>query len=1024
MKSGLCPFNGHNSVSLFAMSVNFFISFIVASMRQSLVSGFLSDFSFAHRSPLRNVKKSTIDVSSSWKLHMSASSSSTHKELGFVPTDKSDKILQLPQVMASGYSQAIDMVEAINEAVAMALKALPPYDRTNRNDHNAQIDLAFISVSSLYDGNTSPSTVVPSVLQAAACYGKGIQHLIGSTCGGFISSQATFQRASMSNLDDDERQQSARMCTPVEQEGVPGISVVFCILPDVNLQTFHVIGEDVPDDYKRLSSKDWLAAIGLATAETATIASKSALDGMEDDSQAIFLIPSPAFSSYIDELLKGFGTHLPESNVFGAIASTVSSLSRARLFRHDASANTIHTLADGCVGVVMSGDIRVETMIAQGAKPVGGIYQVVKGQDTTISAIALDETATEMVQQAEMLVTGSQDDGDNIEEEFDRVSPLASAYAKARIPKPALAEANFLMKTLSDDDQAFMRKALLVGLACRGSLGRTPSELARLAEGKSHNFAVHPVASAAMKDGSVTLSLGSVSIVQGTRMRFFVREPRYSKREVEAIWTGYKKRTIFATNDGKKKYFVPTGCFLFPTLDRGNRFFQGKAGFESTTASRYLPSTPCISGFFSNGVIGAFSSNKELNMLQSEICLHGSASAYILIGSKSNRPLYYPEKGSMDLESQGLSLENQDFKIGGTDRDATDIEKKAPRDSKGELILKRREVHAGRALTVSAVEWSVAEKSAYPTSALEGYMWDKETEVDRFRERVPLANLLSQCKLSAMDPLKPKPRDWKGPVKEVAAGGSFVIVPECKRTDPFSGSLRKRYDLSKLVKELVAKGAPALSINCDGVLFGGSLEDVTKAREASTNTEASCSENGTMPPPILASDLILYPYQLYKLRLAGADAVNLLVGALATKDLVYLIKIAKSVQMQSLLTVTSTAQVENLNNCVDSGSVDGIIVSNRELEDYSFDMSGGQALAILRSNEMKLFREKHTDALVLVEGRVGIIQWQENDDSKSPLAYIQHLKEAGADGAIVGGGLVPDPCIGRSNYLQSFRLNV
>ena len=66
------------------------------------------------------------------------------------------------------------------------------------------------------------------------------------------------------------------------------------------------------------------------------------------------------------------------------------------------------------------------------------------------------------------------------------------------------------------------------------------------------------------------------------------------------------------------------------------------------------------------------------------------------------------------------------------------VEKKAPRDKNGELILKRREIHSGRALTVSAVEWSVADRTAKPSSVLEGFMWDKETEVDRFRERVPL----------------------------------------------------------------------------------------------------------------------------------------------------------------------------------------------------------------------------------------------------------------------------------------------
>ena len=66
------------------------------------------------------------------------------------------------------------------------------------------------------------------------------------------------------------------------------------------------------------------------------------------------------------------------------------------------------------------------------------------------------------------------------------------------------------------------------------------------------------------------------------------------------------------------------------------------------------------------------------------------------------------------------------------------------------------------------------------------------------------------------------------------------------------------------------------------------------------------------------------------MRLAGADAVNLIVGALATKDLVYLTKIASSLQMQSMLTVTSVAQVENL-SVLSAKSVNGLIVSNRNV---------------------------------------------------------------------------------------------
>mmetsp|Transcript_63521 Transcript_63521/g.73073 ORF Transcript_63521/g.73073 Transcript_63521/m.73073 type:complete len:1022 (+) Transcript_63521:83-3148(+) len=907
------------------------------------------------------------------------------------------------QVLASGFSQNMDMVEALQEAVAMAIASLPPL--------LTKIDLAVVSVSSLYDGNYRPSLVVPTILEAASSYGNGIQHLVGSTCGGLISSKS----------EPSKQNNVIQACQTVEREGVPGVSIVLCILPDVQLRTFHVTGEEVPDGYGKMSSKIWKTSIGLSTSSSSTSTLQSDVNEKKNEDEPVVLVlPSPAMSNKLDDFLRGMDMHIPGCKVFGAVASTVSSLTRARLFRYDATAieigdSVVQTLADGCVGVVMEGDITVQSMIAQGAKPVGGVYQIVKGQDTTISAVALDENATELLRKTE-------DDSDNDEDDDrnDRAFKMTAAYAKAIIPKPVLAEANFVMKTLSDDDQTFMRKTLLVGVERSGSFGRTPSELGGLAEEKNHGYSIHAVASASMKDGSVTLSRGSVVIEAGSRMRFFVRESDFAKKEVEALLR-YKKHSLESTltrQDAKcAPSSPPTGCFLFSTLDRGSKFFSGKSGYESSAISEYLPSVPCISGFFANGVIGSTRASPELSMTKHESAtMNGSASGYFFIGSKSGRPIYPVNSASDDTESEkqkeDLEESNLAVKVNTSQEKVIsfDEEKKAPRDEKGELILKRREVNSGRAMTVSTVEWSVAENMAKPTSVLEGFMWDKETEVDRFRERVPLANLVSQCRLSVVDPSKSNPRDWIGPLKEIAAAKGFVIVPECKRTEPMSGSLRKRYNVSKVAKDFTVKGARAISVNCDAIMFGGSLDDLTKARESSSKAalESSSGNEGVVVPPILASDLLLYPYQLYKIRLAGADAVNLVVGALANKDLVYLTKIASSLQMQSLLTVTSAAQVKNL-DVLAANSISGLIVSNRELEDFSFDTTGLQALNILRSDELKVFREKHgSDIPVLVEGRVGIIQSKDNNGDEHPHVYIQQLKDAGATGAVVGGGLVPD----------------
>lgn len=286
-------------------------------------------------------------------------------------------------------------------------------------------------------------------------------------------------------------------------------------------------------------------------------------------------------------------------------------------------------------------------------------------------------------------------------------------------------------------------------------------------------------------------------------------------------------------------------------------------------------------------------------------------------------------------------------------------------------------------------------------------MWEKETEVDRLRERVPLTNLISQCKLSDIDPSKPKPRDWIGAFKNAAKETDFVVIPELKRLEPKSGSLRKRYDLSKLTKQLVAAKSAMISINCDGVLFGGSMEEVTTVREkiSSFMLESANAEEGVLPVPILSSDLILYPYQLYKLRLAGTDAVQIIVGALASKDLLYLTKIASTLKIQVVASVTSEAQIRLLNKL--SGDIHALVVSNRDLETFGFDESGQQALSLLKSDAVKEFKENFgEDVPILVEGRVGRIEMSDEDGNVSSQAYVKALKDAGADGAIVGSGLV------------------
>lgn len=129
---------------------------------------------------------------------------------------------QIPQVWSSGYSAKADFLEAVQEATEIAMAGLP------KDTPGAKIDLALVSVSSLYDGQASPAILVPAVVSTASTYGAGIQHLIGCTTGGIISSARNNNYGTVG--------EEMRACNGIESEGNPGVSVVLAVLPEVQLK--------------------------------------------------------------------------------------------------------------------------------------------------------------------------------------------------------------------------------------------------------------------------------------------------------------------------------------------------------------------------------------------------------------------------------------------------------------------------------------------------------------------------------------------------------------------------------------------------------------------------------------------------------------------------------------------------------------------------------------------------------------------------------------------------------------------
>jgi len=97
---------------------------------------------------------------------------------------------------------------------------------------------------------------------------------------------------------------------------------------------------------------------------------------------------------------------------------------------------------------------------------------------------------------------------------------------------------------------------------------------------------------------------------------------------------------------------------------------------------------------------------------------------------------------------------------------------------------------------------------------------------------------------------------------------SAPIIAEIKRASPSAGRLKESVEVRSLALAYKGGGAAALSVLTDGPFFSGSLGDLKEARCA-------------VDLPILRKDFIIDASQLYQSKLAGADAVLLIVAALS-----------------------------------------------------------------------------------------------------------------------------------------------
>ncbi len=160
------------------------------------------------------------------------------------------------------------------------------------------------------------------------------------------------------------------------------------------------------------------------------------------------------------------------------------------------------------------------------------------------------------------------------------------------------------------------------------------------------------------------------------------------------------------------------------------------------------------------------------------------------------------------------------------------------------------------------------------------------------------------------------------PFAEALARPGTSLIAEHKRRSPSAGAIRAKGSCTELVQAYARGGAAALSILTEEEHFGGSLDDLLEARTA---TEL----------PILRKDFAVDPYMLFEAKAAGADAVLLVVGAMAGSDLASLYALAGDLDLDAVVEVSDDDELDQALGI----DADVIGINNRDLEDFTVDIT-------------------------------------------------------------------------------------
>jgi indole-3-glycerol phosphate synthase len=233
----------------------------------------------------------------------------------------------------------------------------------------------------------------------------------------------------------------------------------------------------------------------------------------------------------------------------------------------------------------------------------------------------------------------------------------------------------------------------------------------------------------------------------------------------------------------------------------------------------------------------------------------------------------------------------------------------------------------------------------------------------RVKREIPLADL------RAFAAVAPPTRDFSASLR----GPGVSLIAECKKASPSKGLMVPNYDPALLAKTYIAGGASAISVLTDRRHFQGSLADLRAVKMI-------IDESGEPQVSVLRKDFIFDPYQIYEARVAGADALLLIVSVLSDAELGQLLALTHALDMKALVEVHSPQEMTRALAL----RADIIGVNNRNLQTFDVDFD----------NTARLRDMAPVD--VILVGESGIKSAED----------VRRMADIGVDAILVGESLV------------------